>query len=117
MFGLIIVWLSYFIFYFRLILFPHDITVSSNRVYFKQRIEEKSKLNLLYFNKNAEPKLKIIAYEAIFFFAFNLVLTIISFVLYFYLNVVKIVTLICIVYFFIFVAIGVITKVYLFFKK
>ena len=117
MYGLIIIWLTYFSYYFNYILFPHYINISSDKVYFNQRIDEKSKLNLLYFNKKAEPKLKIIAYEAILFLILNILITIIAFVLFFLSISEKIIGLICIIYFFVFVFIGVITKAYLFLKK
>ena len=117
MLGLIIVWLPYFLFYFRLILFPHDINVSSDRVYYNQKIDENSKLKFIYFNKEAEPKLKIIAYEAILFFVLNLILTAIIFILHFSSITEKIIIIICVVYFFVFAFIGAITKAYLFLKK
>ena len=110
MIGLFLVWLAYFGGYLGTIIYPNGFNCSK-KILEKQEIEKESKLNIIYFNKNAFPKLKILAYFNIIYVILNVIFTIAIIVLYNFNIDDNLLNIISFVYSLIFIFIGIIIRI------
>ena len=102
MLGLFLIWFGFLVGYICNVIWPTNLNNCSKNIIDKENIDDNSKLNFIYINKGAFPKLKIIAYETIIHFSTNILLTILLIILYFKGIDSKILNLISLVYCFIF---------------
>ena len=73
----LIIWLLFIHRYFCTMIFPNCFTNISRKNLKKEQISDNSKLNLLYLKKDVDPKLRLVALDAILLFFMNLFFTIV----------------------------------------
>lgn len=64
----LIIWLLFIHWYFCTMIFPNCFTNISEKNLKKEQISDNSKLNLLYLKKDVDPKLRLVALDAILLF-------------------------------------------------
>lgn len=80
--GIILIWLFFAFWYLWFIIWPEGLDECLKKTLEKQEIKKGSKLNYIYINKSAYPKLKIVAYFTIIYFIINIIFTFIIVLLY-----------------------------------
>lgn len=117
MYFLILIWAFYMVWYLFAIISPNSFHDMSENTLNKQILPSDSKLNIVYFNKKAFPKLKCIAIQTVVFFFSNIVYTAVATVLLCCLDINRIIEYISLAYLLLFILVTGLTIIILNVKK